>query len=505
MSPKATVRLHAVPDAPRRALGLVRVSKARDDMVSPELQRTAIEDHAARRGYRLVQWMEGLDESASRDRSPWWRRLEEAVALVEAREVEVVLVWKVSRAARHRRRWAVALDRIEVAGGTLESATEGLDATTSTGRLARGMLAELAAWEADVKSEQWKEAQARRRRIGLPHTGGPRFGYLYDKTTGYRPDPHTAPILDDLYCRYVAGEGFQSLAVSLNRVGVPTMRGGRWGVQTLVRQLDSGFAAGLLFVHDPACGCGRPAKCGRRLRLPGAHEPVITRDTWAAYLVQRDRMRILAPRERRPIYPLTGLVRHGGDCGASLVTWSKPDRRGVVQRGYLYRCSAWVSGACPGIWVKRETVEQLVLERVAASVADVDATAATKTARAAARASVKVDRARLVREQLRLEKALARLVVQRAKDDGMPESAYVAAREELLSEQRAIEQQLSQLAAEEHDLGTPVLQLRGLLRDWETLAPADRRDLLARFVARVEVSRDDACGLVVDVLPVGGR
>src|SRR5690348_7596899 len=93
VSPKATVTLRAVPDAPRRALGLVRVSKARDDMISPELQRTAIEDHAARRGHRIVAWMEGLDESASRERSKWWKRLDEVIALVEAHEIDVVLVW----------------------------------------------------------------------------------------------------------------------------------------------------------------------------------------------------------------------------------------------------------------------------------------------------------------------------------------------------------------------------------------------------------------------------
>lgn len=103
-------RLAAVPDAPRRAIALIRVSKARgrDDLISPQLQRTAIADYASRSGIDVVEWVEALDESASRSRSPWWRRL-------------------------------------EVAGGTLESATEGLDTTTSTGRLARGMLAELTA------------------------------------------------------------------------------------------------------------------------------------------------------------------------------------------------------------------------------------------------------------------------------------------------------------------------------------------------------------------------
>ena len=171
-------RLAAVPDAPRRGIALIRVSKARgrDDVSSPQLQRTAIADYAAGRGIDVVEWVEALAESASRSRSPWWRRLEAAVAAVEAGERDVVLVWKDGRAARHRRNWAVALDRIEVAGGTLETATEGLDTTASTGRLARGMLAEMAACESEQKGEVWKETHARRRAQGMPHAGGPRLG-----------------------------------------------------------------------------------------------------------------------------------------------------------------------------------------------------------------------------------------------------------------------------------------------------------------------------------------
>ena len=153
----------------RRGLGLVRVSKARgrEDLISPELQRSAIETYAKRKGIEVTEWVEALDESGSQERSPWWRTLEGVVGKVEAGDIDVVVVWKFSRAARHRKRWAVAVDRIEVAGATIESATEDVDPTTSTGRLTRGLLAELAAWEAEVKAEGWREVKDRRRALGL--------------------------------------------------------------------------------------------------------------------------------------------------------------------------------------------------------------------------------------------------------------------------------------------------------------------------------------------------
>src|SRR6476660_7321680 len=149
--------LRPVPESPPRVLGLIRVSKERDGVVSPEVQRTAISDYSAARGYEITGWLEGLDESGSRARSAWWPRLDQAVAAVEAGEYDVIVVWKFSRTARHRLRWAVALDRVESAGGQLESATEQVDTTTSTGRFTRGMLAELNAFEAERIGEVWKE------------------------------------------------------------------------------------------------------------------------------------------------------------------------------------------------------------------------------------------------------------------------------------------------------------------------------------------------------------
>jgi hypothetical protein len=51
--------LRPVPESPPRVLGLIRVSKERDGMVSPEVQRVAIADYAAHRGYQVVGWLEG--------------------------------------------------------------------------------------------------------------------------------------------------------------------------------------------------------------------------------------------------------------------------------------------------------------------------------------------------------------------------------------------------------------------------------------------------------------
>jgi site-specific DNA recombinase len=176
-------------DGPPRVVAYIRVSHERVGMVSPELQLAAIDEVCQRFGYALVSVISDLDRSGL-----FWKRrqVEQAVEMIEAGGADILMVWKWSRIARNRRDWAIAVDRIESAGGRLESATEPVDASTSSGRLA--MLAEFAAFEADRVGDMWREAHNRRIRHGLPPSGRPHYGYRYvDK--GYLPDPVTGPAL----------------------------------------------------------------------------------------------------------------------------------------------------------------------------------------------------------------------------------------------------------------------------------------------------------------------
>jgi DNA invertase Pin-like site-specific DNA recombinase len=132
-----------VPPNPIRAVAYIRVSQARDGMISPELQLRAIEQYCERRGYQITETLQDLDLSGRIWRH---RQMEKAITRIEQDEADTIVVWRWSRISRNRLDWAVAVDRVEAAGGELESATEGFDTSTSTGRLARGVLAELAAF-----------------------------------------------------------------------------------------------------------------------------------------------------------------------------------------------------------------------------------------------------------------------------------------------------------------------------------------------------------------------
>lgn len=489
-------RLRTVPEAAPRALGLVRQSKERDGSISPAIQITAIRDCAARRGYDLQptpdgeEFLVGLDESGSQERSAWWKKLEQAVGWVEQGLFDVVVVWEFSRTARHRLRWAQAVDRVERAGGRIESATEQVDASTSAGRFQRGVLAEMHAYRAEAIGDGWKAAHEQRVKSGRPHSGKPKWGYVYDPEQRLHvPDRDgQGPVLADLYRRYVAGESVYQLVRWLNGHGWRTLTGGLWSDRSLRRVLDSGFAAGWF-------NAGGDPKRGIAPTLhQGVHEPLIEEELWQAYLDARAARRVLPPRVERSAYLLSGLVRCA-KCGRSMVaSWSDPGLKLNKRNGRRYsngratlwfRCKAGKEkgpAACVGGYVKADILEGQVLGYLRGWAGLVDEGARSKTVMSARRSLLEVEADRLAREAARVQEALVRLVVSNA-EDPLPPAVFRQSREEL--EARAVELEAaaeSAAVASRRAARDPARAAADLLERWDRLPVAGRREILRGLI-----------------------
>lgn len=475
-----TPRLSAVPDRPRRVLGIIRVSEEREGMISPDTQRTAIETYCQARGHQLVDVVEGLDQSGSQRRSAWWPTLDRAVAAVEAGEYDGLVVWKFSRTARHRLRWAVALDRVETAGGILESATEQFDTSTSAGRFARGMIAEMNAFEAERIGEVWSEAHQKRVRSGRPHSGAAKWGYRYDREQRLHvPHPEQGPVLADLYRRYVAGESIYQLVRWLNGHGWRTTADGPWSEVSLRRLLDSGFAAGLFsyrgVLHD------------------GVHEPLIDKELWQAFLDARGARRQIPARVERSQYLLSGLVRCAR-CGFPMVAnrqqpGTRLSRRtkgraagkrysnGTVR--YVFRCARGKeTGGCPGGTVSMGVVEEFVLEWLRGVAAQVDEEVEQVPAPAPRRTSLEAEERRVAAELARIDEALVRLALRDA-ERPMSAGAYAQARDELEGKAAELRAVLETVGRESRRAAAdPRATAVSLLGEWDEMPVAGRRETL---------------------------
>ncbi|WHM36283.1 recombinase family protein [Streptomyces sp. BPTC-684] len=501
-------------------IGYIRVSTWKEEKISPELQKTAITAWARRTGRRIIDWIEDPDATGRNFK----RKIMRGIQRVEEREAVGIAVWKFSRFGRNDLGIAVNLARLERAGGQLESATEDVDARTAVGRFNRRILFDLAVFESDRAGEQWKETHNWRRAHGLPATGGKRLGYIWhprripDPTRPgqwiiqderYEINQEAHDDIEDLYARKLGlaeghraqPDGYGNLAGWLNRLGYRTSVGTLWKHDSLRRYMLSGFAAGLLRIHDPDCKCDYTANggtCTRWLHIDGAHDGIIVPETWEKFLAHAEERRRMSPRARNPTYPLTGLVRCGscrGDAGAT----SARRASGRVY-GYAYMCgnSSRSGGTvCQnGVWVQRYMVEDDVLDWLTREAAKgIDAAPAAPVAGNQADAKRKraaKERERLQAEQTRLTGALANLAADKALNPrAYPPGVFEQARGTLLMQQTEVTAALEQAAtAEATPLRTDFAPLVvGLAEEWETLEPAEKNGILRQLVRRVVCTR----------------
>ncbi len=469
----------------RCAVAYVRVSQAREVMISPEIQRDAVSRWAERDAVDVVEVVEDLDLSG---RSFAKRKIMAIIDRVEAGEVATVVVYNWSRFGRNTVEALVNIARIEEAGGRVVSATEPVDAESPTGRFGRTTLLAVAELQSDMIGQSWVAVMNNRVGRGLPGTGRDRYGYVYHRATvpdgrmcprgcalggcatGFVQDPTTAAVLERMFREYLSGRGFGKIANGLNGEGVPGPTGtAPWRVDSVGRILDSGFGAGLVFAHGEF--------------HPGVHAPVVDAGTWAAYREQRARRSTVPARSREATWDLAGLARCGR-CGGRMTTSTHRDGG----RQYLLRCateSLAGSSVCGGTWMKRLDVEAAVAAWLDGWAEPIEA--AVGAALSAAPRPVPdaaLDRRRLERAVSDAQAGLARLAD--AVAQGMPMADYLAARSRKQQDLDAAAASLASVDAEAPEAPTRP-EVRRLLTMWPSLSVQARRDVLAAMLTAVVV------------------
>lgn len=449
-----------------RAAVYIRQSTHREESISLELQEAACRRHCEERGYSVVSVESDPGISGRTFNRPAVKRVMEAV---EDRQVDVVILWKWSRLSRSRRDWAIAADRVDVAGGRIESATEDIDVSTSHGRLARGMMVEFAAFESERIGDQWKEAHQRRVSMGLPANGKPRFGYRRHGE-GFEPDPETGPVLADLYRRYISGESFYALVKTLNDNSIDTVAGygtsgGGWSQRSLQRVLDSGFGAGLIRSHEE--------------HFPGVHEAVIADDEWKDYLAARDRRRVHRGSERST-YMLSGMVRC--ECGSSMVAgqfgWKRVPK---------FRCKAAAEKRVhDGGYVTAAVLDVAVKEWLAGIVSDLSEAATVEAGLQSKRDQAAANLSKLGASLTRTEQAITRLTVSFA-EGVLDLEAYRSATKDLKQKRDGLTAAMKSVESERRSIPVSVEVVQALLDDWDIIGVEQRREMLRGLVRHVVV------------------
>lgn len=448
--------LRAVTDTTPRAIIYLRQSVARDDSISLELQEIACRDYCDRLGYTVT-----AVESDPGISGRTWNRpaVQRVMTAIDNHDADVIVLWKWSRLSRSRKDWALAIDRADVAGGKIESATEPIDTATASGRFARGVMTEYAAFQSEQIGEQWEEVRARRLRLGLPVSGRLPFGWVWgaDEHKGtIQPVADLTPIIVEMYARYLAGDGAAAIAAWLNNRGIPAPNGGLWSRVRPLTVMDSPIHAGQIPYRGDT--------------VEGQHEAIIDAATWAAYQAERARRHNAQEKPREYQHLLSGVMICA--CGARM------HGKGSVTAGKLYRgymCSETLNGHPQRAYVSALTVEPLItawfLTLDPATVAPPEDSA--RAARATA----------ILREQNALEAELVTLTRQHTRNI-IPEIAYVRATADISAELASLEA--------EHRALTPKRtitpeEIATLQRTWPAMTITAQNRTIRRVVDHVKI------------------
>ena len=147
----------------------VRVSTTRQDTRSqlPDLKRWV----AAFADGQGVQWYDDKATGKNMDR-PGWRRLEEDML---SGRVSKIVVWRLDRLGRTAAGLTALFEQLQRRGVGFESLRDKVDLATPAGRLMANVLASVAAYENEVRSERVRAGQAAARAAGK-NWGGSRAG-----------------------------------------------------------------------------------------------------------------------------------------------------------------------------------------------------------------------------------------------------------------------------------------------------------------------------------------
>jgi site-specific DNA recombinase len=291
----------------RRAGLYLRISEDRsDDRLALTRQE---EDGLAlikRRGWEHVDTYREAISAKRYGRRPEFDRL---LRDVESGRINAIVVWDFTRLHRNRRDELRVVETCQPRE-TIIAPVRGsdLDMSTAAGRLSADIMGSVARHEIDQKSERQRRQIAQAAQAGKPHSGRRPFGY---KRNGIDHHPVEAPIVEEMFSRFLAGARLGEVAQWLREIGMKTPQGSAWDAESVKTVLRNPRYAGIRGTRGEVNG--RRAEWYAEI-APAIWPPIITEEAWRA-TVERLRGARHAPEARRPGPPLRYLLSGIGRCG----------------------------------------------------------------------------------------------------------------------------------------------------------------------------------------------
>ena len=346
-----------------------RVSSDRQDVdLSISAQLKAIREYAERNDCLVVkEFVDEAESGRSIDRPGFKAMI--AAARQSIPPFKVILVWKLSRFARNREDSIIYKSLLRKHGIQVVSINEPVEDTPS-GRLLEGIIEVIDEFYSANLSQDVVRGMRENASRGFFPGGTVPFGYrtakVYDGATlrtKLEPDPAAVPVVERIFRESVTGKGLKEITKGLNKDGLRTRSGKKWGTTSVHNALRNEAYAGVL-VWDR----GR----GKRARSNGDRNPIRVEGAWTSIVDPQNfglvqsmlasrAPKVTHPRVVQSQYVLSGLIRCGA-CDTSMTGQSAKSGQ-----FFYYMCGNFRRrgrDACASQLLPKTFIEELVIERI---------------------------------------------------------------------------------------------------------------------------------------------
>src|ERR1700733_275570 len=203
---------------------------------------------------------------------------------IQAKKVNVVVVYKVDRLTRSLADFARIVEALDARGVSFVSVTQQFNTSTSMGRLTLNVLLSFAQFEREVTGERIRDKIAASKKKGIWMGGPLPLGYDL-KARKLIPQPTEAALVRSIFALYLELGCVRKLMTQLNRENVKTKT---WVTKAGARVGGSAFARGhLYFLLRNRLYIGEVRH--REHCYPGEHPSIVPRELWDKVQAQLDK------------------------------------------------------------------------------------------------------------------------------------------------------------------------------------------------------------------------
>ena len=317
----------------------IRVSTEEQAEYSPDSQLREIKEFAARNNILLLNEHIYIDTGISgrKENRPAFQQMI-AAAKTKPRPFDVVLVYKYSRFARDRENSIVYKNILrKQCGVSVLSVKEPIDDNDKMSILMESVIEAMDEFYSLNLSEDVRRTQKEKHLRGELQSI-PAFGYRVADNK-LLPQEDEAPIVREIFSRFIAGEGYYAIARYLNEIGVRTHRGNKFENRTVEYIIRNPVYIGKLR-RMPSGKAHRNYDNPQLLIVEGQHQALIDTATWEAAQKRALELKSIWRPYHKPASSrkswLSGLL-YCAACGSKMVS-------GGAKAGFV--CGGYSKGSC---------------------------------------------------------------------------------------------------------------------------------------------------------------